>query len=48
MKNGLRLDSHYADLSVRDAEIKAHAEFRKKLYSHDVVPEAQTLALPLT
>jgi 2-polyprenyl-6-methoxyphenol hydroxylase-like FAD-dependent oxidoreductase len=46
-ENGLRLDSHYADLGVRDAEIRAHAEFRKKLYSHDVVPEAQALALSL-
>jgi salicylate hydroxylase len=47
-ENGLRLDSHYADLGVRDAEIKAHAEFRKKLYSHDVVPEAQALARSLS
>jgi salicylate hydroxylase len=47
-ENGLRLDSHYADLGVRDAEIRAHAEFRKKLYSHDVVPEAQALAESLT
>jgi salicylate hydroxylase len=46
-ENGLRLDSHYADLGVRDAEIRAHAEFRKKLYSHDVVPEAQALASSL-
>ena len=44
-ENGMRLDSHYADLGVRDAEIRAHAEFRKKLYSHDVVPEAQALVL---
>ena len=35
------------DLGVRDAEIRAHAEFRKTLYSHDVVPEAQALALSL-
>jgi salicylate hydroxylase len=47
-ENGMRLDSHYADLGVRDAEIRAHAEFRKKLYSHDVVPEAQALAMSLT
>jgi salicylate hydroxylase len=46
-ENGLRLDSHYADLGVRDAEIRAHAEFRKKLYSHDVVPEARALASSL-
>jgi salicylate hydroxylase len=47
-ENGLRLDSHYADLGIRDAEIRAHAEFRKKLYSHDVVPEAQALARSLS
>jgi salicylate hydroxylase len=47
-ENGLRLDSHYADLGVRDAEIRAHAEFRKRLYSHDVVPEAQALARSLS
>jgi salicylate hydroxylase len=46
-ENGMRLDSHYADLGVRDAEIRAHAEFRKKLYSHDVVPEAEALAASL-
>jgi salicylate hydroxylase len=46
-ENGMRLDSHYADLGIRDAEIRAHAEFRKKLYSHDVVPEAEALALSL-
>lgn len=44
-ENGMRYDSAYSDLGVRDAEIRAHAEFRKKLYSHDVVPEAQALAL---
>jgi salicylate hydroxylase len=42
--NGLRYDSAYADLGVRDAEIKAHAEFRKTLYAYDVVPEAETAA----
>ncbi|HEY0852138.1 MAG TPA: FAD-dependent monooxygenase [Bradyrhizobium sp.] len=47
-ENGMRYDSAYADLGVRDAEIKAHAEFRKKLYSHDVVPEAQALAVSLS
>jgi salicylate hydroxylase len=46
-ENGMRYDSVYADLAVRDAEIRAHAEFRKKLYSHDVVPEALALALSL-
>ena len=38
----------YSDLGVRDAEIKAHAEFRKRLYSHDVVPEAQAAAAALS
>jgi len=45
--NGLRYDSVYADLSVRDAEIKAHADFRAKLYSHDVVPDAEAAAMAL-
>jgi tripartite-type tricarboxylate transporter receptor subunit TctC len=39
-ENGLRYDSAYSDLGVRDAEITAHAAFRKRLYDHDVVPEA--------
>ena len=43
-ENGLRYDSAYADLGVRDAEIAAHAAFRKRLYDHDVVPEAQAAA----
>jgi salicylate hydroxylase len=43
-ENGLRYDSAYADLGIRDAEIKAHAAFRKRLYDHDVVPEAQAAA----
>ena len=43
-QNGLRLDSAAADLSVRDAQLAAHAEFRKHLYSYDVVPEAQLAA----
>jgi salicylate hydroxylase len=40
-ENGMRYDSAYADLGVRDAEIAAHAAFRRRLYDHDVVPEAQ-------
>ena len=44
-ENGLRYDSVYADLGVRDAEITAHAAFRKRLYDHDVVPEAQAAAI---
>ncbi len=35
------------DLTIRDAEITAHAEFRKHLYDHDVVPEARAAALEL-
>jgi len=46
-ENGLRYDSFAADLKVRDAEIAAHAEFRRRLYDHDVVPEARTAALEL-
>ena len=45
--NGLRYDSAYSDLGVRDAEISAHAEFRKTLYDHDVVPDAQAAATAL-
>jgi salicylate hydroxylase len=47
-ENGLRYDSAYSDLGVRDAEIAAHAAFRKRLYDHDVVPEAQAAATALT
>ena len=46
-QNGLRLDSTAADLSVRDAQLAAHAEFRKHLYSYDVVPEARAAAAAL-
>jgi len=46
-ENGMRYDSAYADLGVRDAEIAAHAAFRRKLYDHDVVPEAQAAAMVL-
>ena len=38
----------YADLGVRDAEIAAHAAFRRRLYDHDVVPEAQAAAAALS
>jgi len=47
-ENGLRYDSAYSDLGVRDAEIAAHAAFRRTLYDHDVVPEAQAAAVALT
>jgi salicylate hydroxylase len=46
-QNGLRYDSSYSDLGLRDAEITAHATFRKWLYDHDVVPEAQAAAARL-
>ena len=46
-ENGLRYDSAYSDLGVRDAEITAHAAFRKRLYDHDVVPDAQAIAAAL-
>jgi len=45
--SGMRYDSAYSDLGVRDAEITAHAEFRKRLYSYDVVPEAEAAAARL-
>jgi salicylate hydroxylase len=46
-ENGLRYDSAYSDLGVRDAEITAHAAFRKHLYDHDVVPDAEAAAVML-
>jgi salicylate hydroxylase len=46
-ENGLRYDSAYSDLGVRDAEVTAHAAFRRRLYDHDVVPEAQAAAAAL-
>jgi salicylate hydroxylase len=45
--NGMRYDSAYSDLGVRDAEITAHAAFRRRLYDHDVVPDAQAAAATL-
>ena len=47
-ENGLRYDSSDPDIAVRDAQIAAHAEFRRRLYDHDVVPEAEAAALTLT
>ncbi len=47
-ENGMRYDSAYSDLGARDAEIAAHAAFRKRLYDHDVVPDAQAAAAALT
>jgi salicylate hydroxylase len=46
-QHGLRVDSAYVDLAVRDAELAAHAEFRKQLYSYDVVPHASAAAMAL-
>ena len=46
-ENGLRVDSASSDLRVRDAELVAHAEFRKHLYSYDVVPDARAAAAAL-
>jgi salicylate hydroxylase len=46
-ENGLRYDSSYADLGVRDAEITAHAAFRKRLYDHDVVLESRAASATL-
>ena len=42
-QNGLRVDSADADLAARDAQLVAHAEFRKRLYSYDVAPEARAV-----
>ncbi|HVV92583.1 MAG TPA: FAD-dependent monooxygenase [Hyphomicrobiales bacterium] len=47
-ENGLRYDSFVADLGIRDAELAAHAAFRQKLYSYDVVPAAEAAAQALT
>jgi salicylate hydroxylase len=44
-KHGLRVDSLSGELATRDAELVAHAEFRKQLYSYDVVPLARALTL---
>jgi 2-polyprenyl-6-methoxyphenol hydroxylase-like FAD-dependent oxidoreductase len=46
-QNGLRVDSMstYSDLKKRDAELAAHADFRKHLYSYDVVPAAKAAAM---
>ena len=46
-QNGLRVDSAAGDLGLRDAELVAHAEFRKHLYGYDVVPLAHAAATAL-
>jgi salicylate hydroxylase len=40
-QHGLRVDSLTGDLAKRDAELAAHADFRRHLYSYDVVPHAK-------
>ena len=47
-QNGLRLDSASAELKARDAALVAHAEFRKHLYTYDVVPDAAAAASALS
>jgi salicylate hydroxylase len=42
-KHGLRVDSMVDDLEKRDADLVAHAEFRRQLYSYDVVRYAKEL-----
>ena len=46
-QNGLRYDLFHADLKLRDAEITAHAGFRRQPYDYDVVPVARELAMDL-
>jgi salicylate hydroxylase len=46
--HGLRVDSASGDLAARDAELVAHAEFRRQLYSYDVVPLARAAAAGVT
>ena len=46
-ESGMRYDFAYADLKQRDAEIAAHMAFRRRLYDHDVVPEAEAAAMAL-
>lgn len=41
-ENGLRYDSAYSDLGVRDTELAGHASFRMSLYDYDVLREAQS------
>lgn len=39
-KNGLRYDSKYTDLGLRDREIKDSALLRKSLYDYDIEKES--------
>jgi salicylate hydroxylase len=43
-RHGMRVDSMVDDLRKRDADLVAHAEFRKQLYTYDVVPHAKEVA----
>jgi salicylate hydroxylase len=43
-ENGLRYDTASGDIGVRDAEITAHADFRRRLYDYDVVTEVRSAA----
>jgi salicylate hydroxylase len=42
--NGMRYDSSYPDLAVRDAEIAASVKFRSWIYDYDAFTEAQKVA----
>jgi salicylate hydroxylase len=46
-ENGLRYDTMHGDVAKRDAEIVAHASFRKTIYDHDVVVGAKEIAAAL-
>ena len=46
-KHGLRVDAAAGDLGLRDEQLRAHAEFRKHLYSYDVLPLASAAATAL-
>jgi len=46
-ENGLRYDTMLGDVAKRDAEIIAHASFRKTIYDHDVVVGAEQAAAAL-
>ena len=44
-ENGLRYDSSYEDLAVRDAEIAASVRFRCWIYDHDALAEAERMTV---
>jgi len=43
-ENGMRYDSVTRDLAARDAEMVAHARYRRRLYDYDVLAEVGALA----